>query len=238
MFDNFITIIADFYTLLLQGVGITLLLAVSGTIIGFIISLVFGMIRVQSIKPYDNYFVQVLKTDLNNFVKIYVTIFRGTPMILQALIFYYGFLFIGLDWSALSAGIFTVSLNTGAYLTEVIRSGINSVEAGQMDAARSLGMSYPKAMFYVVFPQALKNSMGAIGNELIINIKDTAVLSTIGIIDLFSATETIIGTTYLHLEAYTIGAIIYLFLTFTSSKLLMALEKKLGANVVEITSSN
>lgn len=159
-------------------------------------------------------------------------------MILQALIFYYGFLFIGLDWSALSAGIFTVSLNTGAYLTEVIRSGINSVEAGQMDAARSLGMSYPKAMFYVVFPQALKNSMGAIGNELIINIKDTAVLSTIGIIDLFSATETIIGTTYLHLEAYTIGAIIYLFLTFTSSKLLMALEKKLGANVVEITSSN
>ena len=261
-----ITIVTEYATLFLQGIGITLLLAIVGTIAGLLIALLFGYIRVQTIHPYDSKFTKIFKNVINFIVKIYVTVFRGTPMILQAFIFYYGFLHLGINWSALAAGIFTVSLNTGAYLTEVIRGGIGSVDKGQLEAARALGMSETKAMLLIIYPQALKNSMASIGNELIVNIKDTAVLSTIGIIDLFNATTTITGATYLYLEAYSIGAIIYLILTYakiwdapynftsdkkhnivaiiyliltyTSSKLLMYFEKRIGAPVKEITSSN
>lgn len=233
-----ITIVTEYATLFLQGIGITLLLAIVGTIAGLLIALIFGYIRVQTIHPYDSKFTKIFKKTINFIVKIYVTVFRGTPMILQAFIFYYGFLHLGINWSALAAGIFTVSLNTGAYLTEVIRGGIGSVDKGQLEAARALGMSETKAMLLIIYPQALKNSMASIGNELIVNIKDTAVLSTIGIIDLFNATTTITGATYLYLEAYSIGAIIYLILTYTSSKLLMYFEKRVGAPVKEITSSN
>jgi putative lysine transport system permease protein len=233
-----VTIVTEYATLFLQGIGITLLLAIVGTIAGLLIALLFGYIRVQTIHPYDSKFTKIFKNAINFIVKIYVTVFRGTPMILQAFIFYYGFLHLGINWSALAAGIFTVSLNTGAYLTEVIRGGIGSVDKGQLEAARALGMSETKAMLLIIYPQALKNSMASIGNELIVNIKDTAVLSTIGIIDLFNATTTITGATYLYLEAYSIGAIIYLILTYTSSKLLMYFEKRIGAPVKEITSSN
>lgn len=236
--NGFSKIISEFGIVFLQGIGITLLLAISGTIIGLIIALIFGIIRVQSIEPYDSTFVKIIKKIGVGFVKTYVTIFRGTPMILQAFIFYYGFLQLGITWSALTAGIFTVSLNTAAYLTEVIRGGIQSIDKGQMEAARATGMSQFQAMIFVVYPQALKNSMASIGNELIVNIKDTAVLSVIGIIDLFYATDAATGATYLYMEAYTIGAIIYLLLTFTCSKILMYIEKKIGAPVKEITSSN
>lgn len=236
--NTIFTILKDYGTLFLQGIGITLLLAIIGTLAGLLISLVFGVLRIQTINPYDSKLVKILKRIGVGFVKFYVTIFRGTPMILQAFIFYYGFLHLGIKWSALSAGIFTVSLNTGAYLTEVIRAGLQSVDRGQMEAARALGMSQTKAMLLIIFPQALKNSMAAIGNELIVNIKDTAVLSTIGIIDIFNATTTVTGATYLYLQAYSIGAIIYLILTYSSSKLLMYFEKKIGAPVKEITSSN
>ncbi len=237
-FLSFTAVLEEYGILFLDGVLITLYLAVCGTIIGFIIALILGTLRVQTINPTDSLLIKILKKIGLIFVKIYVTIFRGTPMILQAFIFFYGFKSIGINWSANLAGLFTVSLNTAAYLTEVIRGGIESIDKGQMEAARALGMSQTKAMIYVIFPQALKNSMASIGNELIINIKDTAVLSTIGIIDLFSSIETVTGSTLLYLEAYSIGAIIYLLLTFTSSKLLMLLERKIGAPTKEITSSN
>ena len=236
--NGFSKIILEYGIAFLQGIGITLLLAISGTIIGLIIALIFGFIRVQVIEPQDSTIIKIIKKIGLFFVKCYVTIFRGTPMILQAFIFYYGFLQIGISWSALTAGIFTVSLNTAAYLTEVIRGGIQSIDKGQMEAARSTGMSQFQAMWYIIFPQALKNSMASIGNELIVNIKDTAVLSVIGIMDIFFATDAATGSTFLYMEAYTIGAIIYLILTFTCSKILMYIEKKIGAPVKEITSSN
>lgn len=232
------TIITEYGTLFLQGIGITLLLAIAGTIIGLLLALIFGVIRVQTIQPYDSWFTKCIKKISVGFVKFYVTVFRGTPMIVQAIIFYYGFLQIGINWSALTAGIFTVSMNTTAYLTEVIRGGLQSVDRGQMEAARAMGMSQGKAMRLIIFPQALKNSMASIGNELIINIKDTAVLSTIGIIDLFSAAKKAIGKTLLYIQSFTLAAVIYLILTFACSKLLMLIERKIGAPVKEITSSN
>ncbi len=237
-FLSYSVVLREYGILFADGVLITLYLAIFGTIIGFILALILGTIRVQTINPTDSRFVKGIKRIGLVFVKTYVTIFRGTPMILQAFIFFYGFKTIGINWSANLAGLFTVSLNTSAYLTEVIRGGIESIDKGQMEAARAMGMSQTKAMIYVIFPQALKNSMASIGNELIINIKDTAVLSTIGIIDLFSTIETVTGSTLLYLEAYSIGAIIYLILTLGSSKLLMLLERKIGAPTKEITSCN
>lgn len=237
-FMSFSIVLKEYGILFIDGVLITLYLAILGTIIGFFIALFLGTIRIQTISPTDSHFTKLIKRIGTLLVKTYVTVFRGTPMILQAFIFFYGFRAIGINWSPNLAGLFTVSLNTSAYLTEVIRGGIESIDKGQMEAARAMGMNQTKAMIYVIFPQALKNSMASIGNELIINIKDTAVLSTIGIIDLFSTIETVTGSTFLYLEAYSIGAIIYLILTLGSSKLLILLEKRIGAPTKEITSCN
>ena len=138
------------------------------------------------------------------------------------------------------ASLITVSINTGAYLTEVIRNGIQSIDKGQMEASRALGMSQSKAMFYVIFPQALKNSFASIGNEFIINIKDTSVLTLIGVLDLFSVSKLdILGTfSGKSLEAYLIVAVYYLVLTYLTSKLLQYFEKKMNMPVKGITSSN
>ncbi len=238
LINPFVVIIRDWWQLILQGIGITILLSIVGTVVGLLLALVFGTIRVQTVNAQDSGIMRVVKKIGRTIVKVYVTVIRGTPMILQATIFYYGFYSIGLQWSALAAGLFTVSINTTAYLTEVIRGGLQSVDIGQMEAARSMGMRQSQAMRLVVFPQALKNSMAAIGNEFIINIKDTAVLSTITIVDLFAATSKAGGKTLFQLESMLIAAAIYLLLTFSLSKILMAIEKKIGAPVKEITSSN
>lgn len=233
-----IEIITEYALLLLKGVGVTLLLSIIGTIIGLLIAFVFSIIRVQSINPYDSKIINVIKRIGIGFVKTYVTIIRGTPMIVQAVLFYYGFQQIGIRWSPLMAGLFTVSVNTAAYLIEVLRGGIQSVDKGQLEAARAIGMNQRKAMFLVVIPQALKNSFASIGNELIVNIKDTAVLNIIAVVDLFTVTKSAAGKTYFYMEAMLIAAAIYLFLTYFSSKILMYLERKAGAPVKEITSCN
>lgn len=236
--NSYIIILEEYGPLILKGVGLTLLLSLSGTLIGLFLALIFGSIRVQEINVYDNKFVKIIKYIGIYFVKIYVTIFRGTPMIVQAAIFFYGFYQLGITWSATAAGIFTVSINTTAYLTEVIRGAIEAVDPGQKEAARSLGMSETRAMFTIVIPQGIKNAMASIGNELVINIKDTAVLSTIMLVDLFSALKTAASDTMLYMEAYLIAAAIYLFLTYSISKLLYIIEKRIGVRTKELTSSN
>lgn len=234
----FFDLLSRYWKLLLGGVGITLLLSLIGTIVGLLIAFVFSVIRVQKISPFDSKIIKILKKISVNIIKIYVTVIRGTPMIVQAVLFYYGFAQLGINWSPLVAGLFTVSVNTAAYLTEVLRGGIQSVDNGQMEAARAIGMSRRQAMCFVVIPQALKNSFASIGNEFIVNIKDTAVLNIISVVDLFFITNNAAGDTYFYLEAMLIAASIYLFLTFFTSKLLMYLENKLGVPVKEITSSN
>ena len=138
----------------------------------------------------------------------------------------------------MQAGLFTVSLNTTAYLTEVIRGAILSLDKGQMEGARSIGLSKTKAMIYIILPQAIKNSMASIGNEFIINIKDTAVLSLIQVFDLFSVMHKAAGAYYLYIESMLIAAMIYLILTLSTSLLLRYLEQKLGAPTKALPSSN
>ena len=156
-------------------------------------------------------------------------------MIVQASFFWYGF---GLFGNPFYCGLFVVTINTAAYIAEIIRGGIQSVDDGQSEAAYALGLTHIQTMVYVIIPQAIKNSLPAIGNEFVINIKDTAVLSVIGIFELFNQGRKITGMHYRQLEVYLIVALIYLFLTYSISTLLKTIERKMDLQVVEITSSN
>lgn len=236
--------------LLAQGVWTTIWLALAGTAIAFVLGILLAFLRIQEPDKRDNDLVKFLKAVARNFAAAYITVIRGTPMMVQALIFYYaGFgLFkdsgmtvteINRIWSFAISGLFTVSLNSTAYLAEVFRGGILAVDAGQAEAARSLGMTGWQAMRKVIFPQAIKNSVPAIGNEFIINIKDSSVLSIIGVMDLMFATKSISGIYFRSLEIYCMAALLYLILTYLSSLLLRWLSQKLDMPVSRgIPSSN
>lgn len=237
------------YTVILKGVWTTIWLSLAGTIVGLILGLIFVSLRTLEVTPQDCEFVALLKKIGSGFVKCYVTVFRGTPMMVQAIIIYY-FLPVILanifnvnqdilnDILSVSvAGFITVSLNTTAYLTEVLRGGIEALNGGQMEAARSLGMSRTKAMLFVVLPQGIKNSLPAICNEFIINIKDTSVLSVIQVMDLFFVIDLINGKLS-NQDSIFIAAIIYLILTYSISKLLGFIEKKMNLVAKPLPSSN
>jgi putative lysine transport system permease protein len=231
------------------GVWTTVRIALLGTLIAFVLSLIMVVLRIQEPDRRDNDLVKFLKTIGSSFAKIYITVIRGTPMMVQALIFYYAgfniFKQTGMSvteinqvWSFFISGLITVSLNSTAYLAEVLRGGIESIDHGQTEAARSLGMSQVQTMLKVVFPQAIKNSIPAIGNEFIINIKDSSVLSVIGCMDLMYATTSVSGIYFKSLETYCIAAVIYLILTYFSSLLMKAISKKLDTQAKDIPSSN
>ena len=235
--------------ILLTGIWTTIRIALLGTGIAFILAILMVFLRIQEPDKRDNDAVKALKWLASHFARLYVFVIRGTPMMVQALIFYYfGFnLFkrtnmtvteINHVWSFFISGLCTVSLNSTAYLTEVLRGGILAIDRGQTEAARSLGMSNWQTMIKVVFPQAVKNSIPAIGNEFIINIKDSSVLSVIGVIDLMYATKTVSGIYFRSLEIYCVAAILYLVLTWLSSVLLRWLGKKLDMPVRGVPSSN
>lgn len=237
-----------------DGILMTLKLSLLGTLFGLLIAFVLVICRTFKVTPKDNIIFASFKRITCGFSKIYITVIRGTPMVVQAFIFYYLFLmifqknlsttdyqyFTNNIWTPYRAGLFTVTVNTAAYLTEVLRGGINSVDKGQSEAAKALGLNGVQTMVRIVFPQAIKSSLPSIGNEFIVNIKDTSVLSLIGILDLFSVGKNdILGVfTTKSLEAYLIVAIYYLVLTYITSKILQYIEKKMEIPVKEITSSN
>ena len=226
--------------LILTGVWTTVRIALLGTAIAFVLAILMVFLRIQEPNRRDSSAVKALKWLANRFARLYVFVIRGTPMMVQALILYYfGFnLFkrtgmtvteINHVWSFFISGLCTVSLNSTAYLTEVLRGGM---------AARSLGMTNWQTMIRVVFPQAVKNAIPAIGNEFIINIKDSSVLSVIGVMDLMYATKSVSGIYFRSLEIYCVAALLYLLLTWLSSLLLNWLGKKLDMPVRGIPSSN
>jgi len=158
-------------------------------------------------------------------------------MMVQAMIFFYGFARIGFRMPIIVAGLVIVSLNTAAYLTEVLRSGINGIDPGQMEAARAIGLSRTQAFRYVIFPQALKNMLPAIGNELVVNIKDTAVLSVIGVSELFYMGKSVAGTYYRYTEAFVLVAFIYLVIVIIMTRLLSFIVKKVNQKDVHLPMS-
>ena len=234
-FGGVIFTIIRYASLFIEGMLTTLGLSLAGTIIGFILAIFLVLLRLQKPTFHDKKSVVIFKQISQNIAKAYITLFRGTPMIVQASFFWYG---LGLFGNALLCGLFVVSLNTAAYIAEILRGSINAVDSGQTEASRSLGLSHVQTMRYVIFPQAIKNSMPAIGNEFVINVKDTAVLSVIGIFELFNQTTKVAGIYYRQLEAYLVVALIYLVLTYTITKVLQKVEKRFDLMTIEMPSSN
>ena len=232
------------------GITTTIELALFGTLIAFVLALLMVFLRIQQIDRSDNDFVRFLKTVGAGFAKTYSTIIRGTPMMIQGMIIYFagfGVLHgtgmtvseIGSIWSTFVAGLVTISLNSTAYMMEVLRGGIEAVDAGQTEAARSLGLSQWQAMIKVVFPQGVKNSVPALSNELVINIKDSSVLSVIGVFDLMFATTTVAGIYFKQMEIYVVAAVCYLCLTMVATWLLNKLSARLtGSAPTSLPSSN
>ncbi len=235
--DTYTKVITDFSDLFYNGIKNTLIISLIGTIVGFVIACVLGTLRTIKVNKSDKTIIKIIKKVINFIIRIYVTVFRGTPMMVQAMIIFYGFVGI-FHWSPVTAGLVIVSINTGAYLTEVVKDGIDSVDKGQMEAARSLGFSYPKSLLLIIFPQAIKNSMAAIGNEFVINIKDTSVLNVIGCAEMYYILNMSAGANYRYMEKMITGAIIYLLLTFTTTKILEFFERKLDAPAMELRGSN
>lgn len=218
--------------LFLQGAGTTLMLALIGTLIGCIIGLLVGVLRAIPISPNANPFVKFLHKLLQIVLLIYIEVFRGTPMIVQAMVVYYGSMQIfNINMSALFAGFLIVSINTGAYMAETVRGGIESIDVGQTEAAKAIGMTHWQSMLSVVIPQTIRNIMPQIGNNLIINIKDTSVLMIISVTELFNCGNSAAGMYYKYFESFFIVSIIYLIMTFTCSRLLRWIERKIdGSN--------
>lgn len=219
-------IFQDNVPLFWYGIKITLLLAVCGTLIGLFIGLLLGGVRAVRIEQRDRGVVNVFKRILHGFVGFYVWIFRGTPMMVQALIIYHGLRPV-CNWSPVTAGIVIISVNTGAYMAEIIRAGIQSIDPGQNEAARSLGMTATQTMMSIILPQAIRNSFPSIGNEFIVNIKDSSMLNVIGVIELYFQTSSVAGSLMLYVPTFMVTALIYLVLTTIATQLLTFVERRM-----------
>lgn len=230
LIQTMMSLISKYQNLLWMGISKTLILGIVGTIAGLLIGLVVGALRAMCMKkePAQRRISTIIKKSVNFILNIYITIFRGTPMMVQAMIIYFGVYDAGLHWDSFVAGLVVISINTGAYMAEIIRAGIQSIDVGQEEAARSIGMSGWQTMRYVILPQAIRNSFPSIGNELIVNIKDCCTLSTIMITELFYQAKTIAGSTYKTVPAYVIAAVIYLILTSVAAFVMKKLEKRIN----------
>lgn len=219
----------EYYWYYLNGAKNTILLTVVALLMGIVIGLILALCRLSGKK--------VLKYGS----LAYIEMFRGTPIMIQVMILYFGitpyisfpevgFLtkFIGYSSSDFMAGALAVALNSGAYVAEIIRAGIQSISKGQTEAARSLGLTQSMAMRYIVIPQAFKNILPALGNEFVTLIKETSIVSVIGMMELTKAGDIVRGDTYKGFEPLLTAAVIYFMLTFTVSKLLALLERRMS----------
>lgn len=220
-----------YHVLYLNGVKNTLVLALVATAIGCVIGLVCGVLNTIPYTKNDPLPKRFLLKLLRIVIRVYVEVFRGTPMVLQAVFVYYGLPYFtdgGLRFDNIwAAAILVVSINTGAYMAESVRGGIISIDPGQTEGAKAIGMNHWQTMLHVILPQALRNIIPQIGNNFIINIKDTSVLSVISITDLFFVHKSVVGALYTYFESAAIVMVIYLTMTLFASYLLRLWEKAL-----------
>ena len=216
-------IISTYGSLLLAAMGQTLLLALCGLFFGCILGVIFGLASVV-----DNKITKAIST-------VYVQIIRGVPMIVLAFFVFYGLPYglrtifdIRYTFSPLQAGTICLAVNCGAYMSEIIRAGIQAIDPGQMEAARSLGLSYWRSMFRVVLPQAIKNMIPSIVNQFIITLKDTSILSVIGFPELVNKAQNVIAITFKSFETWAIVAVMYLVVILILQQIANALERRLS----------
>lgn len=223
-------ILIKYYPQLLQGIGYTMLIALTGTVAGLLIGLLTGIIRTMPFSRKTP--IRVLHKIFNGVISCYVEIFRGTPMMVQAMVIYWGYAFInnGKTLPLIPAGIFIVSINTGAYMAEIVRGGILSIDKGQLEGAYSVGMTHGQAMLHVIIPQVLRNILPSVSNEFVINIKDTSVLNVIGVTELYYYAGTVYHMNFLIFPTYAVVCVLYFILTFSVTRLLRLVEKKLSGS--------
>lgn len=218
-------LVLRYYNFFLEGVRNTLIIAFFAVLLGTLLGTLMAMARMSRIKP------------LKWIATAYIEFFRGTPLMVQLMFIFYGLPMIGVtfpsvsfipDFDRFAAGIVAMSLNSCAYVAEIIRSGIQAVDSGQMEAARSVGFSSGEAMRLVVLPQAIRNILPALGNEFVTVIKESSIVSVIGIADLMFRTNDVIAVTYKNLECLAVAALCYFVLTFVSGRAVSLAERKLS----------
>ena len=223
-----------FSTSYFTGMKNTLILALIGTLIGCIIGFICGVLNTIPYTKNDHPVKRFILKLIRVIIRIYVEVFRGTPMVLQAVFLFYGLPYFSNNTmrfsSVWAAAIVVVSINTGAYMAESVRGGIISVDPGQTEGAMAIGMTHVQTMTSVILPQALRNIMPQIGNNFIINVKDTSVMFIIGFPDFFAAHRAAVGASYLYFPSATIEMAGYLTMTLIASFLLRWVEKKMDGS--------
>lgn len=224
----------------ISGIWNTISLALICTAVGCIIGLLCGVLNTIPYSKNDHIVKRLFLGFIRLLIQLYVEIFRGTPMILQAVVIYYGLPYftnytVRFD-NVWMCAFLVVSINTGAYMAESVRGGIISIDPGQTEGAKAIGMTHWQTMIHIVLPQALRNILPQIGNNLIINIKDTSVMSIIGFTEFFAVHKNVSGTTYLYFPSAAIEMVGYLSLTVIASIILRQIEKKMeGSDTYELT---
>ncbi len=215
---------------LLQGVGTTMLISLTATAAGLVIGLLTGVVRSAPLPKSG--LLRVLRRLLNGLIAVYIEVFRSTPMMVQAMVIYWGYAFAagGRTLPLLPSGILIVSINTGAYMAEIVRGGILSVDPGQLEGALSIGMTHGQAMRRVILPQVLRNILPSVSNEFVINIKDTSVLNVIGVTELYYFAGVIKRQNFQTFQTYLVVCILYFLLTFAVTRLLRLAERRLNGS--------
>ena len=228
--NDVLNIFIKYYPQLLTGVGNTVLIALTSTVAGLALGLLTGVVRTAPMSK--NPILRALHKLLNAIIAIYVEIFRGTPMMVQSMVIYWGYAFAtgGDTLPLIPSGILIVSINTGAYMAEIVRGGIISSDRGQFEGAMSIGMTHAQTMFKVIIPQVMRNILPSVSNEFVINIKDTSVLNVIGVTELYYFAGIIKRQNFQTFQTYLVICILYFILTFTITRLLRWVERKLDGN--------
>lgn len=219
--------LGKYYMFFLNGTKITILLAFFTVLFGLVIGTGLSLMKLSK------------NMALKGLATAYIEFIRGTPLLVQLYIIYYGLPTLGVEFPSIAfipssaefiAGVVALSINSGAYVAEIIRAGIQAVDKGQMEAGRSLGMDFKTTMRYIIIPQAFKNVLPALGNEFIVIVKESAIVSIIGIQDLMYNTDTVRGNTFKPFEPLIVAAVIYFIVTFTLSKMVGNLERRLSTS--------
>ncbi|WP_270170146.1 amino acid ABC transporter permease [Paenibacillus sp. SYP-B4298] len=209
------TFMDKYWEMFLQGAWITLQLSFFGVLLGTLLGIGLALMKISK-----NVVLKAVSST-------YIELIRGTPMLVQVFIIYFGLVPLGLELSKFEAGVAALTINSAAYMAEVFRAGINAIDKGQAEAARSLGMTHGMTLRHIILPQAFRNMLPAIGNEFIIIIKDSSLVSTIGAAEIMYAARTVQGAAFKPLEPLLVAAAMYFVITFTLSKLLGVLERRL-----------
>ena len=218
--------LSDYYMYFIDGIKLTLFISLISLFLGTLFGIVLYAMKKSKFTILKINIFKVLSS-------AYIEVVRGTPLYLQIMIVYYGAdQIFNLDMPAIASGILAISLNSAAYVSELIRAGIEAVDKGQLEAARSLGMNYSKAMLLVIIPQAIKNILPAIGNEFIAVIKESSMASTIGVAELMYAANKVTGRIFRSFEPLIISAICYFVLTYTLGRVIKYIERRMNTDAL------